>query len=417
MKLLSRKTVDGRQRRFALVPNTQQRPLGDIDLKNSIVNLTRELVSIPSQAQVNSQEDAVNFLAAWFEDRGLSCEILLAGERKRKNSFLGLLSVIGTGKPPFYLITACLDTAGIGTKDAWNFDPFSGHLDSDGWLHGRGSADSKAGVAIFSHLVAELSQARLNGTLLFLADSDEHSGRFGAIKAITGDRFDDKLSGAFIGYPGHKNVNVGARGFYRVKLRFIGKSGHSGSRFSNREDANQFAIQFCSDLIERKREIEGHSDKFGMSAKFTITQISGGSASYSISSDSCTVRIDVRLTTDFQKNDARSFIRQLLNDRKESSERVRIEEPQSWPAYALPAESALVASLLNGARGAGFSDVSPQITGPSNVGNYLASVGVDAVCGFGPNYEGIHAPNEKVDTRFFVPVFEAYKTAVLGLLT
>jgi succinyl-diaminopimelate desuccinylase len=33
--------------------------------------------------------------------------------------------------------------------------PASGEI-ADGWLHGRGSADSKAGAAIFTHVAARL---------------------------------------------------------------------------------------------------------------------------------------------------------------------------------------------------------------------------------------------------------------------
>jgi succinyl-diaminopimelate desuccinylase len=366
---------------------------------------------------VNSQEDAVAFLATWFQDRGLSSDILVADQRKRKNSFLGLVSTVGSGKPPFFLLTACLDTASIGSREAWNFDPFSGHLDSNGWVHGRGAADSKAGVAIFSHLMADLSSAQLKGTVVFLADSDEHSGRFGAIKSVAGDRMESKFTGAYIGYPGCKNINVGARGFYRIRLRFLGKAAHSGSRSRNADDANNHAIRFCSDLLEQKSQVEGQVDRFGMQPKFTITQVAGGSASYSLSSDSCVVRVDVRLTTDFQKSDARAFIRRILNERNEGSDRVRVEEPQSWPAYAIPEGSLLVQSLLNGAREAGFDTIEPQITGPSNVGNFLAALGIDAVCGFGPDYESIHAPNERVDTKLFVPVYQSYRSALLKLLS
>ena len=53
------------------------------------------------------------------------------------------------------MLDACLDTAPFGDEAAWTYPPASGQI-TRGWLHGRGSADSKAGAAIFAHVAARL---------------------------------------------------------------------------------------------------------------------------------------------------------------------------------------------------------------------------------------------------------------------
>jgi hypothetical protein len=59
---------------------------------------------------------------------------------------------------------------------------------------------------------------------------------------------------------------------------------------------------------------------------------------------------------------------------------------------------------------------SPKVAGPSNIGNYLAGLGIPATAGFGVAYEGVHAADERIrlDT---IPVVQAvYHAAVLDLL-
>jgi hypothetical protein len=92
---------------------------------------------------------------------------------------------------PWVVLDATLDTAGFGDPAAWTHPPTSGQVDA-GWLHGRGSADSKAGVALFAHLLADLAQADrrgMAGTLGVLFDLDEHSGGFGGARAFFGQRW------------------------------------------------------------------------------------------------------------------------------------------------------------------------------------------------------------------------------------
>jgi hypothetical protein len=54
---------------------------------------------------------------------------------------------------------ATLDTAGFGNPESGRHAPTAAVVDG-GWLHGRGSADSKAGLALFAHLLRELTQQR-----------------------------------------------------------------------------------------------------------------------------------------------------------------------------------------------------------------------------------------------------------------
>jgi succinyl-diaminopimelate desuccinylase len=57
-----------------------------------------------------------------------------------------------------------------------------------------------------------------------------------------------------------------------------------------------------------------------------------------------------------------------------------------------------------------------KVAGPSNIGCYLASLGIDATAGFGVAYRGLHGTDECIDLETIPPVQTAYQSAVLGLL-
>jgi Peptidase family M20/M25/M40 len=80
--------------------------------------------------------------------------------------------------------TPALDTAPFGDEAAWTHPPTSGQI-AGGWLHGRGSSDSKAGAAIFAHVAAWLRDTAggVGGSVVLLFDVDEHTGGFGGAKA------------------------------------------------------------------------------------------------------------------------------------------------------------------------------------------------------------------------------------------
>jgi succinyl-diaminopimelate desuccinylase len=92
--------------------------------------------------------------------------------------------VHGARPGPQYVLDACLDTADIGDQTAWTRPPFSAAIDGN-WLHGRGSSDSKAAIAVFCHLMARLAAApdAFAGTVTLLCDLDEHTGGFAGVRA------------------------------------------------------------------------------------------------------------------------------------------------------------------------------------------------------------------------------------------
>jgi succinyl-diaminopimelate desuccinylase len=188
----------------------------------SVQALTVDLVRVASRGGIDPYEPVLDLLDGWLTDRGLPVRVLHDPARER----VGLVCDLdGARSRPRLVLDACVDTAPFGDEKAWTYPPTSATV-RDGWLWGRGAADSKVGAAIFCHLAARLAgQTRAwRGGLTLLLDADEHTGGFGGARAyFTGPDAPADVLGVMIGYPGIDHLVVGGRGLLR-------RAGHPGDR-------------------------------------------------------------------------------------------------------------------------------------------------------------------------------------------
>jgi succinyl-diaminopimelate desuccinylase len=381
---------------------------------DAVVKLTRDLVRIPSRGGIDPYEPVLRCMAAWLAEYGLSCR-RLAGPG---GATVALTCEVPGGRPgPRFVLDACLDTAPFGDEAAWTYPPASGEI-TRGWLHGRGSADSKAGAAIFAHVAARLrdSAGGLGGSVVLLFDVDEHTGGFGGAKAyFEGAAAARRADGVMIGYPGLDHVVTGGRGVLRARVHVHGTAGHSGS-----SQPSAGAIAKAADLIRNLHEVPPPGPagpEFPLPAKLTVTAISGGEG-YSMVPDLCTFNIDIRLTPALDDPAAVALLRRAAADTDTAwpgTPPTRLEVTTRWPPYALPHGSPLRDALLKAATWTGLAPTA-KIAGPSNIGNYLAGLGIPATAGFGVDYRGLHGTDERIRLDS-VPVVQAvYHQALLTLL-
>jgi succinyl-diaminopimelate desuccinylase len=381
----------------------------------SVLKLARDLVRIPSRGGIDPYDQVLDCMASWLDSRGLGCRRLTGPG----GATVALACEVTGARPgPRYVLDACLDTAPFGDESAWKKPPTSALIDG-GWLHGRGSSDSKVGAAIFAHVLARLKSApdRWAGSAVLLLDVDEHTGAFGGAKAFFEDPAASHIDGVMIGYPGPDHVVTGGRGVLRARLHVHGVAGHSGSSST----VTPSAIAKAAALVWRLHEAElpGPAESsFPLPARLTVTAISGGEG-YSIVPDLCVVNVDVRLTPAFDSRAALEVVRSAANATDAGwpgTQPTYVEVITSWPPYALPDTSPLRTALLSAARDAGLA-ARAKVAGPSNIGNYLAGLGIPATAGFGVEYRGLHGTDEQIALGSIPLVQAAYHHALLTLLS
>jgi succinyl-diaminopimelate desuccinylase len=379
-----------------------------------VVQLTQALVRIPSRGGTDAYDLVLGHMAAWLGSHGLSCRRLPGPG----GATAALACELRGGRPgPRYVLDACLDTAPFGDERCWTYPPTSGEVTA-GWLYGRGSSDSKAGAAIFAHVAARLQREAdsFSGSVVLLFDADEHTGGFGGARAyFEGPAAPGRVDGVMIGYPGPDHVITGGRGVLRVRLHVYGTSGHSGG-----SRANPGAIAKAAGLIQalHHTQLPGpYGPGFPLPAKLTVTAIGGGDG-YSTVPDLCTINVDVRLTPAFGSDDALGLLRSAaaaIDDTWPGTRATHTEITTQWPPYALPPGSALRDALLRAAGSAGLAPTA-KVAGPSNIGNYLAGLGIPATAGFGVDYQRLHGTDERIRLDSIPQVQAAYHQALRTLL-
>jgi succinyl-diaminopimelate desuccinylase len=376
---------------------------------DAIVASVRALVACPSQGGIDPPDAVLEAGLAIAQGLGLDADVV---------DGLALVVRIPGGRPgPTWVLDACIDTAPVGDPTAWTTDPFGGEI-RDGWLMGRGTSDSKMGVALFLHLAAALKDRApdLAGTLVVLADADEHTGRFGGIRAFL-DRWPD-VAGVMIGYPENDAVFVGARGFWRATIDVFGVAEHSG--YPNPSPRN--AVVKAARLIDRLSTVPlpapPPGDDFPRPPKLTVTMVEGG-AGYAMVPDRARVSIDVRLTPLFDAGAAAAHLGGIVADLDRAMDHARpstIALVDTWPAYRLAPGQPLADALVAGATLATGRAVPAQVCGPSNIANLLAGRGIPATCGFGVTCRGVHGADEAALIADVPMVWTAYATAVSRLM-
>jgi succinyl-diaminopimelate desuccinylase len=381
---------------------------------SSIEALASGLVSIPSQAGTNRIEPILDRMAHWLGDHQLKPERLL----NESGEVVALVArIVGSSPGPSLCLNACLDTAPIGNPALWSFSPTDGMV-RDGRLRGRGAADSKIGASILAHVVERLAgwRTRFSGTLYLLFDADEHTGRFGGVRSFIRSA-DPRPDAAVLGYAGNDSLTIGARGFYRAQLTVSGKAAHSGA--AARKGINAVAkIAKLVTLLDNAK-LPANADEFPLAPAVTVTEVSGGSG-FTHVPDQATCRIDIRIPPAFDAAAVRAWLEERIRqlDTLEPSPIPTILAPEeTWPAYAVDRGSSIVQSFLRAGEAAFGRPINTEICGPSNIGNYLSTLGVQTICGLGVAYQNLHAADEVAEMNDVAASFRSYVLGVLSFMS
>lgn len=352
----------------------------------SIVDLLTKLVRIPSRGGTDACAPVLECIEQWFDQEGLSRRRVVSADGEPLGLYAEISGSATSDRQRYYVLNATLDTAGFGDPHAWSQPPLGARI-VDGWMVGRGTADSKAGVAVFVHLLAALSRrtAEFSGRLGVLFDLDEHTGRFGGARAFFDGPAHPRPDGVLIGYPGLERIMAGARGFLRERHRLARRRG-------------------C---------------RFRPSAQLTVTGLKAGDGGFTAVPDRCDLAVDIRLTPGFDAQAATRLVagtagihdaaypRELATD---------IEWIPGWPPYRVPDTHPMIRALCDAARAELGAEPPRGVAGPSNFGNYLASLSIPALCGFGVRGQQLHATDERVELATIAPVSRIYEAALLQLL-
>ena len=271
---------------------------------DEIIELTRQLIRIPSENPPGGEGEIAEFIAEKLKDLGLTVRVYEF--KPGRPSVVGLLS--GVKEKPTLMFNGHMDTVPVGDKDLWSVEPFEGVL-RDGRIYGRGAADMKGALAAMIASVKAIveSEVNLRGRLILTFVADEEVTGYGTRDLI---RRGYRADFAIVGEPNELNVQTAHKGLLWLKVVIRGKAAHASIPHQGVNAIYRMA-DFClalekmnSPLAEKKHTLLGPPT-------INVGTIKGGIKT-NIVPDYCEVTIDRRLIPGEKPIDVKREIEETL---------------------------------------------------------------------------------------------------------
>lgn len=239
--------------------------IDDAALQAEATSLLRALLRIDTSNPPGGETPAALLLKDYLERAGVECE-LVARYPDRANL---IARIPGTSGDPSLAFLGHTDVVPAEAKD-WQHPPFSGHLDADGFVWGRGAVDMKNQTASRAVAMAVLARSgfRPAGDLLFIAQADEEDGTHAAgLQWLRDERPDigcdysiDEGGGARLELTDGRIVapiNTGEKATLPVLVTALGEAGHASTPTSGANAVPRLArlIEHLAGYRTARREL------------------------------------------------------------------------------------------------------------------------------------------------------------------
>lgn len=253
--------------------------------EDEVIELTRELVRIPSHVDTPGREKEVaHFIHEFCKKEGLETELInVDGERANVVAYLK-----GNGNGKTLLFNGHTDT--VPPYDMV-IEPYGAEL-KDGFVWGRGGNDMKGAIASMLIAMVGLKRAnvKLNGNIIFAGVIGEEERSEGTEYLVKNGV---KADGAIVGEPSNYEYAIGHRGLEWLEIKVKGKAAHGGV-----PNLGVNAISKAAKLILKIEEeiipkLELRDNEFMGPSVMNFGKIEGGNQPSTVA-DWCSIKIDRR---------------------------------------------------------------------------------------------------------------------------
>jgi acetylornithine deacetylase/succinyl-diaminopimelate desuccinylase family protein len=273
--------------------------------KKELVDLTIQLVQIPTENPPGNEKRAAQFLKPFLSKMGFKIKTILSPKGR-----WNLLAEKRWGKGGRRLIfNGHLDVVPAGNPCQWKYPPFQGKL-RKGKIYGRGSSDMKSGIASFIHALSTIERSKTHphqGAVLFHLVSDEESHGHQGMGFLT-QREGIRGDAALVGEPTDLQPVIAQKGALWLKIFTIGKSAHG-----SKPHLGVNAIEKMMKLIERLRilPLEKEHPLLGKPT-LNIGTIQGGTK-VNVVPEGCEIEVDRRMLPGEKKEEVLREIKEMLD--------------------------------------------------------------------------------------------------------
>lgn len=366
---------------------------------SDLIELAQSLIKIPSI----SPED-------------LGCQQIIA-ERLKKVGFeiqsmpFGKVSNLWArygNKEPLLVFIGHTDVVPIGDLTHWKHHPFSG-LVKDGYLHGRGAADMKGGLAAMIIAAEQFLQnhPEPKGSIAFLITSDEEDQAIdGTSKVVeTLQKQNVPIHWCIVGEPSSEKsladtLKIGRRGSLTAKLTVHGKQGH----VAYPDVANNPIHRALSSLSELVNMAWGEETENFPRTSIQISNIHAGTGAANVIPDTLEVTFNLRYNSTLSKDI-------IVNKVNEILEKHQLNYEIQWHHNSQPFLSPMgELTTITQAACEKVTTIKPKLStsGGTSDARFIAPLGTEII-ELGPVNETIHQVNECVKIADLEQLVEIYQ--------
>lgn len=278
------------------------------ETRDEAVALLQALIQIDTQAIGHGVDGREGNATAWLESQmtalGCSVDIFepdnerLVGYRDYTpgHSYTGRPNVVGRyrgrGGGRSLLLNTHIDVVPPGDESAWRYPPFSGTA-AGGRVYGRGTSDTKSGMAVSLHALRILQRLGFEpgGDVILAGVVDEEGGGNGTLACVDRGYTAD---GAICFEPTEGTVAIAHRGVLSLRIRVEGQAGHAATKWRRGVSAIEKALR----LVRRLHDLEHHwlahkVDPYLPAPTITVGQMVGGIGPTTVP-QSCVLEVDVK---------------------------------------------------------------------------------------------------------------------------
>jgi len=272
-----------------------------------VVDLTRELIRIPSENPSGSERAIASYIGKWM-NRLPGVEVLNEEVLPGRYNVLGILRGKENRCALAYL--GHMDTVPSGP--GWTYDPFGGIIKGNK-LYGRGAADMKGGLAA---ILMALSNLALSGQkpkydFLVCATVDEEGPKMMGAVDLVKKKYIDNNTLVVATEPTGNELHTCHKGLVWYEICVRGKSAHAGT-----PDQGVDAVYGMSLILTTlKKHLQKLNYNHPILGRPTLTcaKIRGGSKTNIVPAE-CTAEIDLRLVPPMTLQCTAELMEKILND-------------------------------------------------------------------------------------------------------
>ncbi|KAK3643054.1 hypothetical protein LTR56_010428 [Elasticomyces elasticus] len=370
------------------------------------LDFLQSLVRTPSSNPPGDTRDAVKLVEQYLRKYGIGSRII-APHTEAPN-----LVSVADGDSKHHssrrlVLNGHIDCFPVIDADQWQRNPYSGEI-QNGFVHGRGVVDMKAGTAasIIAYTYIHRFRSQLAGQCVLEIVSDEETGEPGGLGSIRfGEKGTLRMTFTVTTQSGHGAYVHRDEGAIRIAARMIDRLVGLESLVSETQDVDLARYLRRQDVRTVADNImgEGAADSM-LRPTVNVGTISGG-AKVNMIPSSCSVEVDIRLPISLKAETVLSRIDELLCDIPEAS--YKVQAAASNPAARSPIEHELVDLIQRNAETIGRSKPLPIVSLGATDCKHFRYHGVPAYS-YGPNPDTQAARDEKVSVEDFLQTIKVH---------